>query len=57
MVRNLPQFTAILPQLFSLASVQKFHFSPEEFFFTPTAITRHTVTTRVCYGPSPTPVL
>ena len=50
------QFTAILPQFFSTASIQKFHFSLEEIFLTPT-ITRHTVTTRLCYGPSPTPVL
>ena len=34
-VRNFPQFTAILPQFFSDASIQKFHFSPEENTFLP----------------------
>ena len=42
-VRNLPQFTAILPQFFSNASIQKFQFSPEEKSFSPFAVTRHTV--------------
>ena len=37
-----PQFTAILPQFFSDASIQKFHFSPEEKSFPPFAVTRHT---------------
>ena len=39
-VRNLPQFTAILPQFFSDASIQ---FSPEEKSFSLFAVTRHTV--------------
>ena len=42
-VRNLPQFTAILPQSFSDASIQKFQFSPEEKIFSLFAVTRHTV--------------
>ena len=45
-VRNLPQFTAILPQFFSDASIQKFYFSPQENSFPPFAVTRHNV--RVC---------
>ena len=42
-VRDLPQFTAILPQFFSDASIQKFHFSPEENSFPPFTVARHTV--------------
>ena len=42
-VRNLPQFTTILPQFFSDASIQKFQFSPEEKSFSLFAVTRHTV--------------
>ena len=38
--------TAILPQFFSDASIQKFHFSLEENSFPTFAVTRHTV--RVC---------
>ena len=46
-VRNLPQFTAILPHFFSYVSIQNFHFSPEEKFFTPFAVTKYTVR-RMC---------
>ena len=42
-VRNLPQFTAVLPQFFSDASIQNFQFSPEEKSFSLFAVTRHTV--------------
>ena len=45
-VRNLPQFTPILPQFFSDVSIQKFQFSPEEKSFSLFAVTRHTV--RLC---------
>ena len=52
-VRNLPQFTAILPQFFSDASIQKFHCSQRKTLSLPSlslgtlyAVTRHTV--RVC---------
>ena len=45
-VHNLPHFTAILPQLFSDASIQEFHFSPKENSFPTFAVTRHTV--RLC---------
>ena len=51
-VRNLLQFTAILLQFFSDASVQKFQFSPEEQSFSLFAVARHTVRFCVLICPS-----
>ena len=42
-VRNLPQFTAILPQFFSDAPIQNFHFSPAKISFTRFIVARHTI--------------